>query len=66
LKSGSTMRRSRPVPSVKKAPREAKGNDAPVLIVPEQSPEAIRLRREIREAFHDSKARTVTAPRRRG
>jgi len=59
------MRRSRPVSSTKKAPREAKETDAPVLIVPEQSPEAIRIRREIREAFHDSKARIVTGTRRR-
>jgi len=59
------MRRRRPVSTTKKAPREAKGTDAPVLIVPQQSSEAIRLRREIREAFHDSKARTITPARRR-
>jgi hypothetical protein len=60
------MRRRRPVSSIKKGPRQTKETAAPVLIVPEQSGDAIRLRREFREAFHDSKARTVTATRRRG
>jgi hypothetical protein len=59
------MRRPRPVSSIKKAPRQTKETDAPLLIVPQQSSEAIRLRREIREAFHDSKARIVTPTRRR-
>jgi hypothetical protein len=31
----------------------------PVLVLPEQSAEAIRERRSIREAFHDSKAHTI-------
>lgn len=32
-----------------------------VLVVPQQSGDAIRRRREIREEFHDSKALTITA-----
>jgi hypothetical protein len=31
----------------------------PALILPEQSSDAIRQRRAIREAFHDSKAHTI-------
>jgi hypothetical protein len=32
-----------------------------VLIVPQQSPDAIRRRHGIREDYHDSKALTITA-----
>jgi hypothetical protein len=31
----------------------------PILIVPDQDHEMIEWRRRIREAFHDSKARTI-------
>jgi hypothetical protein len=37
--------------------------DAAILTLPNQTGEAIRLRREIREAFHDSKAHTIKPKR---
>ncbi|MGH9140457.1 MAG: hypothetical protein ACRD2I_04860 [Vicinamibacterales bacterium] len=45
-------------------PKVPKQVDVPVLIVPRQDSEIIRQRRDIREAFHDSKALTITAKRR--
>ena len=39
------------------------GKHRPLLIVSNQTHEAIRRRREIREAFHDSKALIVKARR---
>ncbi len=45
-------------------PKAPKDGDAPVLIVPRQDSEIIRQRRDIREAFHDSKALTITAKHR--
>ena len=35
------------------------GRKTPILIVPRQTGEAIRRRREIRESFHDSKALVI-------
>ena len=37
--------------------------DTAILTLPNQTGEAIRRRREIREAFHDSKARTINPKR---
>jgi hypothetical protein len=41
--------------------RSAKSSDknTPIVIMPTQSGEAIRRRREIRDTFHDSKAVTI-------
>ena len=52
----STTRPVRPV----NGPDERKRNDeVPLVIVPSQSPDAIQHRREIRDTFHDSQARTI-------
>jgi hypothetical protein len=51
-------------PSARQLARRPKVANTLVLIVPPQTPATIRLRRQIREAFHDSKARTISASRR--
>jgi hypothetical protein len=50
---------SHPQVSPEKRPRRKMQSDGAVLIVAEQSRDAFRRRRAIREAFHDSKAVTV-------
>ena len=36
-----------------------------LVIVPKQDVNAIQLRREIRDRFHDSRSRTIKAPKKR-
>jgi hypothetical protein len=53
----------RPIRQPRHRPRRAKNDEPPVLILPQQSNELIRVRRAIREAFHDSKALTIKGNR---
>jgi hypothetical protein len=57
------MRPSRPLRESPRPPRRLKTDQTPVLILPEQTDEMIRVRRTIREAFHDSKALTIKGKR---
>jgi hypothetical protein len=60
-----TMRTSPSVLRFRHSPLDRKKDDTPVLLVPPQGGDVIRRRREIREAFHDSKALTIKSRRRR-
>jgi hypothetical protein len=57
----TTKQRTRPSPV---APRP-KAEGPPSVIMPDQMPEAIDQRRQIRESFHDSKARVIKGKPRR-
>ena len=41
--------------------RSVKTGDKPIAVVPDQGHDTIERRRQIREAFHDSQSRTVSA-----
>jgi hypothetical protein len=58
------MRTRRPVHVLQQRPLRQPDKTTPALILPEQSGDAIRQRRAIREAFHDSKAHTITGKHR--
>jgi hypothetical protein len=51
----------RPTHDIRRADegQQRAGRKTPILIVPRQTGEAIRRRREIRESFHDSKALVI-------
>ena len=57
------MRVPRPPRRRRPFARQPKEVNTLVLIVPPQTAVTIRLRSQIREAFHDSQARTISARR---
>jgi hypothetical protein len=58
------MRASRPIRQTRRLlPLRRKTDETSVLILPEQTDKMIRVRRAIREAFHDSKALTIKGRR---
>ena len=56
---GEAMRTTHPVRQSRDPLPQQSGKDIPIVIVPRQTGEAIRRRRDIRETFHDSKAFTI-------
>jgi hypothetical protein len=50
-------------PSPRRVPNASKAGNADIMIVPKQTPDAIRRRIEIRDAIHDSKAKTIARKR---
>jgi hypothetical protein len=53
------MRTTRQVRQSRDHLPQTSDKDLPIVIVPRQSPDEIRRRRDIRETFHDSKALTI-------
>jgi hypothetical protein len=58
------VRKTVPIDHSRDSCQRQSDRDVPVVIVPKQSGDDIRMRRDIRETFHDSKALTIKRKRR--